>query len=104
MFDRLILMCDGYIVYQGLAKYSSQYFKSIGWEVPHHTNPADYYMSALSINYPKQKADLKKIKALKKTYDSLLLELNAMEPKKHVYPDPQIETQTRQATGTKQFL
>jgi ABC-type multidrug transport system ATPase subunit len=22
-FDRLILMCDGYIVYQGLAKYSS---------------------------------------------------------------------------------
>lgn len=54
-FDRLILMCDGYIVYQGLAKYSSQYFQSIGWEVPMHTNPADYYMQVLAISYPKQK-------------------------------------------------
>lgn len=69
MFDRLILMCDGYIVYQGLAKYSSQYFKSIGWEVPIHTNPADYYMDVLSISYPKSKTDLRKIKALKKNYD-----------------------------------
>jgi hypothetical protein len=47
-------------------------------------------MTALSISYPKQKADLKKIKALKKNYDSLLLDLNAMEPKKHAYPDPEI--------------
>lgn len=69
LFDRLILMCDGYIVYQGLAKYSAQYFKSIGWEVPLHTNPADYYMAVLAISYPKNKQDLKKIKALKKNYD-----------------------------------
>ena len=69
LFDRLILMCDGYIVYQGLAKYSSQYFKSIGWEMPIHTNPADYYMAVLAISYPKSKQDIKKIKALKKHYD-----------------------------------
>jgi hypothetical protein len=42
-----------------------------------HTNPADYYMQVLAISYPKQKQDLKKIKALKKSYDQLLLELNA---------------------------
>lgn len=90
MFDRLILMCDGYIVYQGLAKYSSQYFKSIGWEVPRHANPADYYMTVLSISYPKQKQDLKKIKALKKNYDQLLLDLNAVEPKKYKFPAPDI--------------
>lgn len=92
MFDRLILMCDGYIVYQGLAKYSSQYFKSIGWEVPHHTNPADYFMTALSISYPKQKTDLKKIKALKKYYDQLLLDLNAVEPKKLKLPAPDVQS------------
>lgn len=84
-------MCDGYIVYQGLAKYSSQYFKSIGWEVPHHTNPADYYMTVLSISYPKNKADLKKIKALKKHYDGTLLDLNAVEPKKLQLPAPDID-------------
>ena len=99
-------MCDGYIVYQGLARYSAQYFKSIGWEVPHHTNPADFYMTALSISYPKQKADLKKIKALKKNYDALLLELNAMEPKKHPYPDPQIRDrlQMQKASTKEQFF
>ncbi len=104
-FDRLILMCDGYIVYQGLAKYSSQYFQSIGWEVPMHTNPADYYMQVLAISYPKQKQDLKKIKALKKNYDQLLLELNAQEPKRLHLPDPQIETrlQSQTATQVQQF-
>jgi hypothetical protein len=35
---------------------------------------------------------LKKIKALKKNYDQMLLELNAMEPKKHAYPDPEIKS------------
>lgn len=48
-------MCDGYIVYQGLAKYSAQYFKSIGWEISENMNPADYFMTALAISYPKQK-------------------------------------------------
>lgn len=91
MFDRLILMCDGYIVYQGLAKYSSQYFKSIGWEMPLHTNPADYYMTVLAISYPKNKQDIKKIKALKKHYDQLLLDLNAAEPKKFKFPVPDIQ-------------
>ncbi len=57
-----------------------------------HTNPADYYMQVLAISYPKQKQDLKKIKALKKNYDQLLLELNAQEPKRLHLPDPQIET------------
>ena len=105
MFDRLILMCDGYIVYQGLAKYSSQYFKSIGWEVPPHTNPADYFMTALSISYPKQKADLKKIKALKKYYDQLLHELNVAEPKKLKLPAPDIQNrlQTKRAPFFTQF-
>ena len=95
-FDRLILMCDGYIVYQGLAKYSSQYFKSIGWEVPRMTNPADYYMTVLSISYPKSKQDLKKIKALKKNYDQLLLDLNAVEPKKLQLPAPDIQSRLSQ--------
>ena len=56
-----------------------------------HTNPADHYMQVLSISYPKQKQDLRKIKSLKRNYDELLLELNEEEPKKHVLPDPQIQ-------------
>lgn len=53
-------------------------------------NPADYFMTALAISYPKQKADLKKIKALKKYYDQLLHDLNAAEPRKLKLPAPNI--------------
>ena len=53
-FDKLILMCDGNIVYQGDAKQSVQYFKQIDRPVPQFANPADYFMKLLSINYPKQ--------------------------------------------------
>lgn len=59
--------------------------------MPHHTNPADYYMDVLAISYPKSKVDLKKIKALKKNYDELLLDLNAVEPKKFNFPAPDID-------------
>lgn len=70
-----------------------------------HTNPADYYMQVLAISYPKQKQDLKKIKALKKNYDQLLLELNAQEPRRLQLPDPQIESrlQSQSATKAQQF-
>lgn len=48
-------------------------------------------MTVLSISYPKQKQDLKKIKALKKNYDQLLLDLNNVEPKKLKLPNPNVE-------------
>jgi ABC-type multidrug transport system ATPase subunit len=53
-FDRLILMADGHIVYQGDAKDSIQYFKKIERPVPQFANPADFFMKLLSIKYPKQ--------------------------------------------------
>ncbi len=46
-FDRLILMADGYIIYQGEAKQSAAYFASIGFKQPTFANPADYYMRIL---------------------------------------------------------
>lgn len=48
-------------------------------------------MAVLAISYPKHKSDLKKIKALKKNYDQLLLELNAAEPKKFKLNAPDIQ-------------
>ena len=52
-FDKLILMADGNIVYQGDAKESVKYFMDIKMPVPQFANPADYFMKLLSINYPK---------------------------------------------------
>jgi ATP-binding cassette, subfamily G (WHITE), eye pigment precursor transporter len=56
-FDRLILMMDGYIVYQGTAAESPDYFRKLGETVPTQANPADTFLMMLQVNYPKQDAD-----------------------------------------------
>ena len=52
-FDRLILMADGYIVYQGPADKSASYFNLEGGKVNKYLNPCDKFMRILTINYPK---------------------------------------------------
>jgi ABC-type multidrug transport system ATPase subunit len=47
-FDRLIIMVQGHIVYQGNSKQSVNYFKSIGFPIPLHSNPTDYYMKIMN--------------------------------------------------------
>jgi len=65
-------MCDGHIVYQGDAKASAQYFKTIGKPVPRFANPADYFMKLLAIKYPKQSDDEEKIAELLNYYCKFL--------------------------------
>jgi len=60
-FDRLLLMSDGYCVYQGEAKLSALYFRKIGFHLPAFSNPADHYMRILAVNYPKSEKDEKKV-------------------------------------------
>lgn len=60
-FDKLILMCDGHIVYQGDAKDSTDYFKHMGFKINRYDNPADAFMRTLAISYPKSEADEDKI-------------------------------------------
>jgi len=71
-FDKLILMMDGFIVYQGDAKQSVQHFKMIGRPVPRFANPADFFMKVLSCRYPKTPEDEKNIEELTRNYRTLL--------------------------------
>lgn len=48
-FDRLVLLAKGKIVYFNEAKYSVDYFGSIGFQCPDLSNPADFFMSMMSI-------------------------------------------------------
>lgn len=63
-FDRLLLMCDGHTVYQGIANQSPGYFNQINYKMAQFCNPADVFMRILNINYPKQTEDEEKIKML----------------------------------------
>jgi hypothetical protein len=47
--DRLMLMCLGKIIYFNEAKYAVDYFTNINFPCPDATNPADYFMSIMSL-------------------------------------------------------
>lgn len=63
-FDRLLLMSDGNIVYQGIANQAPNYFSSIGFQFGKFSNPADIFMKVLSVNYPKRSEDEQKLELL----------------------------------------
>jgi len=47
-FDRLMIMVQGNIVYQGSSKLSPVYFKDIGFPIPPNSNPTDFYMRIMN--------------------------------------------------------
>lgn len=49
MFDRLMLMAMGKIIYFNEARLAVDYFAGIGYKCPELSNPADYFMSIMSI-------------------------------------------------------
>lgn len=48
-FDRLLLIAKGKIIYFNKASLSVDYFASIRFQCPELSNPADYFMSMMSI-------------------------------------------------------
>ena len=71
-FDKLILMADGYIVYQGPAERSASFFNMSGATM-RYLNPCDYFMRELSIDYPKSQEDEAKIDRFARVYRKTLL-------------------------------
>jgi ABC-type multidrug transport system ATPase subunit len=49
LFDKLMLMADGLIVYHGKAEESVNFFDKCGYNCPVQSNPADYYMELLHL-------------------------------------------------------
>ncbi|GJQ12987.1 hypothetical protein GpartN1_g4778.t1 [Galdieria partita] len=50
LFDMLLLLSEGQIVYFGSAKDALPYFSQLGYECPEHFNPADYFLDLVSID------------------------------------------------------
>ena len=48
LFDKIILMVDGHVIYHDDAKKSINYFKKIGMPIPLHSNPVEHYMELLN--------------------------------------------------------
>lgn len=48
MFDRLVLLAKGKIIYFNKAELAVDYFEKIGYVCPELSNPCDYFMSMMS--------------------------------------------------------
>ncbi|KAJ1889718.1 hypothetical protein LPJ66_007880 [Kickxella alabastrina] len=56
IFDKVILMSQGSIVYFGPTSSAIDYFASIGFQCPMHENPADYFVDLMTLDYRSDEA------------------------------------------------
>ncbi|KAJ1740047.1 hypothetical protein LPJ78_004944 [Coemansia sp. RSA 989] len=50
-FDKVILLSQGRVIYFGPTSTAIEYFSKIGYECPVHENPADYFVSIMTLDY-----------------------------------------------------
>ncbi|KAJ3101762.1 ATP-binding cassette sub- G member 2 [Phlyctochytrium bullatum] len=61
LFDKIILLSGGSIVYTGSPLRAVEYFESLGYPLPRSgMNPADHFMDLMTIDSSKSEADMKK--------------------------------------------
>mmetsp|Transcript_29857 Transcript_29857/g.83425 ORF Transcript_29857/g.83425 Transcript_29857/m.83425 type:complete len:743 (+) Transcript_29857:45-2273(+) len=53
MFDKLLLLQRGQVVYNGPIVDCVDYFAGLGWACPEYQNPAEYFMKILTLEQPK---------------------------------------------------
>ncbi|KEG12636.1 putative ABC transporter [Trypanosoma grayi] len=49
LFDDLLLLAKGHVIYHGPTADSMEYFASLGYQLPPRTNPSEYYMNILQL-------------------------------------------------------
>ncbi|KAJ2900533.1 hypothetical protein IWW38_000408 [Coemansia aciculifera] len=56
MFDKVILLSQGHVVYFGSTASTIDYFSNIGYACPVHENPADYFVDLMTLDYRSEEA------------------------------------------------
>lgn len=71
LFDRLLLIADGDVVYLDKTANAVDYFSNLGYPCPKYANPCDYFMRtlALSSNHGKDRKELDAMKQHWKNYE-----------------------------------
>ncbi|KAJ2336082.1 hypothetical protein GGI00_001032 [Coemansia sp. RSA 2681] len=56
MFDKVILLAQGHVVYFGPTTSTINYFSNLGYLCPVHENPADYFVDLMTMDYRSDEA------------------------------------------------
>ena len=51
MFNNLLLLSEGRMMYFGRAREANSYFAELGFGCPDHFNPADFFLDVISMDY-----------------------------------------------------
>ena len=51
LFDKLLLLSEGRVIYWGLSSELIAYFGSLGYECPNYVNPADFALDTITIDF-----------------------------------------------------
>lgn len=72
-FDKLMLICDGTIVYHGNAKDAVEYFYAREYKCPALSNPADYFMEILHVDNSENRSteEIEKVDFLRKAHEEV---------------------------------
>ncbi|KAJ2465302.1 hypothetical protein GGI03_002739 [Coemansia sp. RSA 2337] len=56
MFDKVILLSQGHVIYFGPTASTIDYFSTLGYSCPVHENPADYFVDLMTLDYRSDEA------------------------------------------------
>mmetsp|Transcript_23191 Transcript_23191/g.23082 ORF Transcript_23191/g.23082 Transcript_23191/m.23082 type:complete len:508 (+) Transcript_23191:95-1618(+) len=68
-FPKLLLLMDGYTIYQGETMASVDHFKLLGYPVPEFSNPSDFYLKEFYISFERTRNEEDKMRVLVDGYD-----------------------------------
>jgi hypothetical protein len=90
LFDRLILMADGNIIYQGSTKEAVPYFNNLGFECPMYSNPADFFLKEFQMPFHQSEEDKIKVATLIGGYQKTIIPAIQKEEEDFAF-DPNFE-------------
>lgn len=70
---------EGYVIYQGLAGESVNYFAKYGYQCPEYANPADYFLREFSVPKVQDESYFEKIRSLSENYNISALQQMSTE-------------------------
>jgi ABC-type multidrug transport system ATPase subunit/ABC-type multidrug transport system permease subunit len=88
MFDKICLLSEGRIIFFGPASGDGSaidHFGSLGFEVPNHYNPADFFLDVLSVDYRSHEAEVatkRRIHSMADSWDQIVNEQMEEEKKR----------------------
>ena len=95
MFDDITLLSEGSVMYSGSKQDLLPYFKALGYPCPAQTNPAEYYIDIISIDYSTLETEKESRERVNKFRDAFKKSASAAHIKTSLVADGLITSSTK---------